>query len=77
MRIVCQQTILMNTKPHLIFLKTQHHLKLSSAAKYRWSFMIWYQYGYLSYWVKLENNVSKDELLYFGDLKSYQQDQQE
>ena len=34
MRIVCQQTILMNIMPYLLFLKKQQNLKLSSAANY-------------------------------------------
>ena len=32
MRIVCQQTFLMNNIPYLLFLKNQQNLKLSSAA---------------------------------------------
>ena len=39
MRIVCQQTILMNIIPYLLFLKKRQNVKLLSAANYRWRFM--------------------------------------
>ena len=38
MRIVCQQTILMNYHALFVILKKQQNLKLSSAANYRWRF---------------------------------------
>ena len=38
MRIVCQQTILMNIMPYLLFFKKRQNFYLSSAANYRWRF---------------------------------------
>ena len=40
MKIVCQQTILMKYHASFVFLKKVQDLKLSSAANYRWRFIV-------------------------------------
>ena len=43
MRIVCQQTILMNYHAVFVIFEKQQNLKLSSAAKCSWPFKVKYE----------------------------------